>query len=78
MDMPLSEAAQRVLLTAKELSEELRGPATPSRIPAQHVQPLHLLAAALSEEESPSVEVLKRAGITKEAVMAAIKTGEYS
>ena len=35
VDMPLSEAAQRVLLAAKELSEELRGPATPSRIQVQ-------------------------------------------
>jgi hypothetical protein len=78
VDMPLSDTAQRVLMAAKGLSEELRGDlATPSRIEVQHVEPLHLLAAALSDETSATTEVLKRAGIAREAVIAAIRSGEY-
>jgi ATP-dependent Clp protease ATP-binding subunit ClpA len=79
VDMPLSDAAKHVLMGGKELIEQLDGaPATPSRIRTQHVQPLHLLAAALSDEGSASAEVLKRAGVAKKTVIAAIKSGEYS
>jgi hypothetical protein len=79
VDMPVSDALQVLFATAIQLGEELRGePARPSRIQVGHVEPLHLLAAALSDETSATAEVLKRAGITKEAVIAAIKTGEYS
>ena len=76
--MPLSDAAQRVLLAAKELSEELRGPAMPSEIQVQHVEPLHLLAAVLSENMSATAGILNQAGVASEAVIAAIKSGEYS
>jgi hypothetical protein len=66
-------------MTAKDLSKELRGdPATPSRIQVGHVEPLHLLAAALSDEPSEVAKVLKQAGVSEEAVIAAIKSGEYS
>jgi hypothetical protein len=79
VDMPLSDAAQRVLMAAREMREELRGePATPSRIHVGDVEPLHLLAAALSDETFATAEVLKRAGIAKESVIAAIESGEYS
>jgi hypothetical protein len=90
VDMPVSDALAELFATAIKLGEELRGeparpsriqmgrPARPSRIQVGHVEPLHLLAAALSDETSATAEVLKRAGITKEAVIAAIKTGEYS
>jgi ATP-dependent Clp protease ATP-binding subunit ClpA len=78
VDMPLSEAAQRVLLAAKELSEELRGPAMLSRIQVQQVEPLHLVAAVLSENTSATAGILKQAGIGSETVIAAIKSGEYS
>jgi ATP-dependent Clp protease ATP-binding subunit ClpA len=78
-DMPVSETGQRVMLGAKELSEELRHePATPSRMQEAHVEPLHMLAAALSDDTSAVAEVLKQAGVTKEAVMTAIETGGYS
>jgi hypothetical protein len=78
-DMPLSEAAQRVLMGAKELKQEMcNAPAMPSRIQMRHVEPLHLLAVALSEERSATTEVLRRAGLPKDAVIAAIKSGEYS
>jgi hypothetical protein len=78
VDMPLSDAAQRLLMAAKELSEDLHGPAMASRIQVQHVEPLHLVAAALSENTSATAEVLKRSGIANETVIAAIKSGEYS
>ena len=78
LDMPLSEAAQRVLLAAKELSEELRGPAVPSRIQEQHVEPLHFVAAVLSENTSAIAGILNQAGVASEAVISAIKSGEYS
>jgi hypothetical protein len=90
-DMPLSEALKELFATAIKLSEELRGePAMPSRIQVGHgrhgprqlppgdVEPLHLLTAALSDETSATAEVLQQAGIAKEAVIAAIKSGEYS
>ena len=79
VDMPVSEALKELFATATKLGEELRGePARPSRIQVGHVEPLYLLAAALSAETSATAEVLKQAGITKEAVIAAIKSGKYS
>jgi ATP-dependent Clp protease ATP-binding subunit ClpA len=79
VDMPLSDAGQRVILGAKEMSEEMRGEETsPSHIRVGHVQPLHMLAAALSDETSATAEVLKQVGLAKETVITAIKTGEYS
>jgi hypothetical protein len=78
VDMPLSDAAQRLLMAAKELSEDLHGPATPSRIQVQHVEPLHLVAAVLSENTSATAGILKQAGVASETVIAAIKSGGYS
>jgi hypothetical protein len=79
VDMPLSDALKELFASAIRLSEELRGePAMPSRIQVGHVEPLHLLAAALSDDASATAEVLRQAGIAREAVIAAIKTGEYS
>jgi hypothetical protein len=79
VDMPVAEALKDLFAAAIKLGEELRGePARPSRIQVGHVEPLHLLAAALSDETSAIAEVLKQAAISKEAVIAAIKTGEYS
>jgi Clp amino terminal domain, pathogenicity island component len=79
VEMPVSDALEELLAAAIKLGEELRGePAMPSRIQVGHVEPLHLLAAALSDETSATAEVLKQAGISNEAVIAAIKTGEYS
>ncbi len=78
VDMPLSEASQRVLTAAKDVSEGLHRESAPSQIEVQHVRPLHLLAAVLSDETSAAAEVLKQAGITSEAVTMAIRSGEYS
>lgn len=77
--MPVSETGQRVMLGAKELCEGLRHEAaTPSRMQEAHVEPLYMLAAALSDDTSAVAEVLRQAGVTKEAVLTAIKTGGYS
>jgi hypothetical protein len=79
VDMPLSDVAQGVLMATKELSEKLRGePAMPSRIQVGHVEPLHLLAAALQGEESDVARILKQAGVTEDVVIDAIRNGEYS
>jgi ATP-dependent Clp protease ATP-binding subunit ClpA len=78
VDMPVSDAGQRLIIAAKNLCEELRGEQSSSQVHEGHVQPLHMLAAALSDEASAIAEVLKRAGIAKEAAIAAIKTVEYS
>jgi hypothetical protein len=77
VDMPLSDAAQRLLMAAKELGEDLCGELTTARVLVERVQPLHLLVAALSDDASATAEVLKQAGIAKETVIAAIKSGEY-
>jgi Clp amino terminal domain, pathogenicity island component len=66
-----------LLMAAKELGKELCGELTTARMQVERVQPLHLLAAALSDV-SATAEVLRQAGVAKETVIAAIKNGEYS
>jgi hypothetical protein len=79
LDMPLSDDLKDVFAAAIKLSEQLRHePATPTHIRMGHVEPLHLLAAALSDERSATAEVLQQAGIRKEAVVAGIQSSEYS
>jgi ATP-dependent Clp protease ATP-binding subunit ClpC len=67
MDMPMSPALGRTLKSAMALKEELK---------QKSVEPLHLLAAELSQD-SKAAQILKDAGLTTEAVIAAIKSGEY-
>lgn len=79
VDMPLSDELQEVLAVAIKLGEELgKGSSASTHIRVGHVQPLHLMAAALAKETSATAQVLKQAGISKEAVIAAIESGEYS
>jgi ATP-dependent Clp protease ATP-binding subunit ClpA len=61
-EIAVSPALQDVLTTAMGLRTELQH---------ESVQPLHLLAAVLSEE-SDVAEAVKRAGVTREAVLAAL------
>jgi hypothetical protein len=42
----------------------------------ESVEPLHLLAAELSQD-SKAAQILKDVGLTTEQVIAAIKSGEY-
>jgi ClpA/ClpB-like protein len=76
-DMPISGALKHLLEAAKQLSEEIcHEPATPSRMHMGYVEPLHILAAALSDETSESTEVLKQAGLTRQKVMATMERGD--
>ena len=77
VDMSLSEKLQELLQAAIELRMELRD-AMPPLAPTMYVEPLHLLAAALSDTTSAVSEVLRQAGVEREAVIAAIRGGAYS
>ncbi len=72
VDMPLTTAAKAVLEGAQKLSEDLH---QNSGISA-HIGPLHLVAATLADESSEVAIVLKQAGVGREAVIEAIRTGE--
>jgi ATP-dependent Clp protease ATP-binding subunit ClpA len=72
VDMPLSSATKAVLEGAQKLSEDLH---QNSGISA-HIGPLHLVAATLADESSEVAIVLKQAGVSREAAIAAIRTGE--
>jgi ATP-dependent Clp protease ATP-binding subunit ClpC len=63
-EVPLSPSLQRALNSAKALQTSLQHSA---------VEPLHLLAAALAEESSPSVQLLRDAGVTREKVLRALR-----
>jgi len=63
VDMACSAALDEVFARAIALAKELRH---------DEVQPLHLVAAML--QDGSSGEILNRAGITKEAVIAAIQS----
>jgi ATP-dependent Clp protease ATP-binding subunit ClpA len=62
-EIAVSPALKDVLLTAMGLRTELQ---------QESVQPLHLLAAVLLEENDVA-EAMKRAGVTREAVLAALE-----
>jgi ATP-dependent Clp protease ATP-binding subunit ClpA len=64
VDMPMSSDLEHILNTATALAQELHH---------SQVQPLHLVAAILAEESSGSAEILRDAGISKEAVMQALR-----
>jgi ATP-dependent Clp protease ATP-binding subunit ClpA len=67
MDMPISRSLDRTLKSAMALKEELK---------QKSVEPLHLLAAELSQD-SKTAQILKDVGVTTEAVIAAVQSGEY-
>ena len=68
-DMQMSPALSRIFDNALAMHEEFG---------QTRIEPLHLLAAVLSEQASEASAVLEEVGITREAVLAAISTGEYS
>ena len=68
-DMQASPALSRTFQNALALREKLG---------QKQVEPLLLLAGFLSEQPCEACEILKQAGITREAVLAAITTGEHS
>ncbi len=63
-EIPLSPSLQRVFNSAKTLQ---------TRLQHSKLGRLHLLAAALAEESSPSVQLLRDAGITEEKVLLALR-----
>ncbi|HEY6443588.1 MAG TPA: Clp protease N-terminal domain-containing protein [Candidatus Acidoferrales bacterium] len=63
-EIPLSLSVQHAFNSAKDLQTRLQHNA---------IEPLHLLAAALAEESSPSVELLRNAGITEAKVLLALR-----
>jgi ATP-dependent Clp protease ATP-binding subunit ClpA len=67
LDMPVSPALVRILKAVKDRSKESHD---------GQVEPLHLLAEVLSDDASAVADVLKQAGVTQEAVAAAIESGE--
>jgi len=64
-DMVCSPELNEIFSRAMALAKEL---------PHGRVQPLHLVAAILSDGGNGVAEILKRAGIAKEAVIAAIQS----
>jgi ATP-dependent Clp protease ATP-binding subunit ClpA len=65
VDMTVSPSLQHILNAATTLAEELHH---------SQVQPLHLVAAILAEESSGPAEILREAGISKEAVIQALRS----
>jgi hypothetical protein len=65
IDMPMSPALGCTFTAATELAKELHH---------NRVEPLHLLAALLSEKSSGVSEILKQVDISREAIIAAIRT----
>ena len=64
VDMPTSPGLKQILNTATRLAEELHD---------VQVQPLHLVAAILAEENSGPAEILREVGISREAVIQALR-----
>jgi ATP-dependent Clp protease ATP-binding subunit ClpA len=65
VDMTISPSLQHILNAATTLAGELHH---------SQVQPLHLVAAILTEESSGPAEILREAGILKEAVILALRS----
>lgn len=62
-EVPLSISLERVFDSAKALQTRFRH---------SQVEPLHLLAAMFTEEESQTVKLLRSSGITREKVLLAL------
>lgn len=65
VDMTMSPSLQHILIAATRLAGELHH---------SQVQPLHLVAAIQAEESSGLAEILREAGISKEAVIQALRS----
>jgi ATP-dependent Clp protease ATP-binding subunit ClpA len=63
--MAMSSSLERILNAATTLAGELQH---------SQVQPLHLVAAILAEESSEPADILKEAGISREAVIQALRS----
>lgn len=63
-DMETSDALRRILIRATKLAKQLHH---------RDIIPLHLLLALLSAKSDPSSDILKQAGISRDAVLAALR-----
>src|SRR5215469_6198609 len=68
VDMPMSSSLERTLNAATTLAGELQH---------SQVQPLHLVAAILAEENSGPAEILREAGISREAVIQGLSEASW-
>ena len=66
VEIPTSLSFQHAIQSAKDLQ---------ARLHHSNVEPLHLLAAALTEQSSPGVQLLRDAGVTEEKVLRALRGG---
>jgi ATP-dependent Clp protease ATP-binding subunit ClpA len=64
-DMHVSPTLERIFSDAVELANEQN---------KKQVEPLHLLASVLSQESEPSSEILRQAGVSRSAMVAAIES----
>jgi ATP-dependent Clp protease ATP-binding subunit ClpA len=65
LDMPMSSGLQDIMEAATTLARELEH---------NQVQPLHLVAAILAEETSEPAEILKEAGVSRQAIIQALRS----
>jgi hypothetical protein len=65
VDMAMSSSLERILNAATTLAGELQH---------SQVQPLHLVTSILAEESSEPADILKEAGISREAVIQALRS----
>jgi hypothetical protein len=65
VDMPMSPTLEQILNAATTLAAELHH---------SQVQPLHLVGAILAQESSEPAQILKEAGISREAVIYALQS----
>lgn len=65
VDMPMSSTLEHILNVATTLAGQLQH---------NQVQPLHLVAAILAEQSSGPAEILKEAGISRDAVIQALRS----
>lgn len=65
VDMAMSSSLKCILNAATTLARELQH---------NQVQPLHLVAAILAEENSGPAEILRKAGISREAIIQALRS----
>ena len=63
LNMPMSSGLQHIMEAATTLARELQH---------NQVQPLHLVAAILAEETSEPAEILKEAGVSRQAIIQAL------
>ena len=64
VDMPVSSGLQQIMEASTTLARELQH---------NQVQPLHLMAAILAEETSGLAEILKDAGVSREAIIQTLR-----